>query len=118
MDQQPNNEITILRADIDKVMEEGLASLLGTTTIALKRKREKGVIPHGVYAKIDGRIMYSIRRYDAWVESQWPLGLPELTTTTEQSASALCGTVAGKARQSTTRKPRKASRPPGTSVLT
>lgn len=46
----------------DKVLESKLAELIGTTTKALQRKRERGVIPRGVWQVIDGRVMYSRRR--------------------------------------------------------
>lgn len=107
MDAQPQ---MIVRAEIDKVQEEELARLIGTTRIALKRKRERGVIPPGVYATIDGRIMYSIRRFDAWVESQWP-SPQELNSLEKASASASCGTAAGVAKPSPTRRRPKASKP-------
>lgn len=54
----------------DKVTEKRMAELLGTTPKALQRKRERSVIPATIWAKIDGRIMYSIWRYDEWLESQ------------------------------------------------
>ena len=62
MDAPTDNRPIVVRAAIDKVQEEELARLIGTTCVALKRKRERGVIPAGVYAIIDGRIMYSIKR--------------------------------------------------------
>ncbi|WP_271408018.1 hypothetical protein [Pseudomonas sp. Q1-7] len=37
-----------------KVLESKLAELIGTTTKALQRKRERGVIPRGVWQMIDG----------------------------------------------------------------
>jgi len=65
----------------DKVTEKRMAELLGTTPKALQRKRERNAIPENVWSKIDGRIMYSIWRYDAWLESQWgspkELGVPK-----------------------------------------
>lgn len=106
----------IVRAEIDKVLEEEMARLVGTTPIALKRKRQRGIIPEGVYAIIDGRITYSIRRYDQWVESQWPSHL-ELKSSVKPSASDSCGTAAGDAKPSRTRKPRKASKPQPVFVL-
>lgn len=99
----------VVRADIDKVLEEELARLIGTTAPALKRKRQRGIIPAGVYATIDGRIIYSIRRYDEWVESQWPSQTVSKSSETA-SASASCGTVAGAAKHSPTRKPRKVAK--------
>ena len=110
MDVQTDARPIIVRAEIDKVQEEELARLIGTTRIALKRKRERGVIPPGVYATIDGRIMYSIRRYDEWVESQWPCQ-PESSLSAKASASASCGTAAGAAKPSPTRRRPKASKP-------
>lgn len=56
---------------VDKVLEAKLAELVGTTAKALARKRERRVIPEGVWQKLDGRILYSISRYNAWVENQW-----------------------------------------------
>ena len=56
MDAPTDNRPIVVRAAIDKVQEEELARLIGTTRVALKRKRERGVIPAGVYAIIDGRI--------------------------------------------------------------
>lgn len=106
----------IVRADIDKVLEEEMARLVGTTPTALKRKRQRGTIPEGVYATIDGRITYSIRRYDQWVESQWP-SPPGLNLSGKASASDSCGTAAGAVKPSPTRKPRKASKPQQVSVL-
>ncbi len=55
----------------DKVTEKRMAELLGTTSKALQRKRERNAIPNNIWSKIDGRIMYSIWRYDEWLESQW-----------------------------------------------
>lgn len=71
----------------DKVTEKRMAELLGTTPKALQRKRERSAIPNNIWSKIDGRIMYSIWRYDEWLESQWSyptmLSLPK-----RRSASA------------------------------
>jgi hypothetical protein len=106
----------IIRAEIDKVQEEEMARLVGTTKRALETKRQRGVIPPGVYATIDGRITYSIRRYDQWVESQWP-SPQELNSLGTVSASASCGTAAGVAKPSPTRRPRKVSKRPPVSEL-
>lgn len=99
----------VVRATIDKVLEEELASLIGSTAAALKRKRQRGLIPPGVYATIDGRIMYSIRRYDEWVESQWP-SPTALKSSETASASASCGTVVGAVKPLRTPKPRKVAK--------
>lgn len=66
----------------DKVTEKRMAELLGTTPKALQRKRERNVIPDNVWSKIDGRIMYSIWRYDEWLESQW--GCPQDLSLTQK----------------------------------
>ncbi len=55
----------------DKVNEPLMAELIGTTRRALERKRLSGLTPHGVWDKVDGRIMYSLKRYEAWLESRW-----------------------------------------------
>ena len=109
MDLQTDARPIVVRATIDKVLEEELASLIGSTAAALKRKRQRGLLPPGVYATIDGRIMYSIRRYDEWVESQWP-SPTALKSSETTSASASCGTAAGAVKPSRTRKPRKADK--------
>jgi hypothetical protein len=56
---------------VDKVLEARLAELIGTTARALENKRQSGVIPQGVWEKINGRIMYSLERYNEWAEKQW-----------------------------------------------
>lgn len=57
--------------DSDKVPESRMAVILGTTKRALEGKRARGIIPQGVWNNFDGRILYSVGRYDAWLESQW-----------------------------------------------
>lgn len=57
--------------EFDKIHESAMADLIGTTKKALERKRERGIIPRGVWCVIDGRIMYSKQRYNAWIESLW-----------------------------------------------
>lgn len=50
---------------VDKVPEDKMAELVGTTRRALQGKRARGVIPKGVWNTIDNRIYYSIKRYEA-----------------------------------------------------
>lgn len=76
----------------DKVPEEKMAELIGTTKRALEGKRSRGVIPEGVWKKIDGRIFYSIRRYESWLEGSWGNPL-ESSSSASQSGSVLLGTV-------------------------
>jgi len=70
--------------DIDKVPEARMAELLGTTKRALQAKRARKQIPEGVWLKIGRNIIYSLRRYDEWLESQWTCrkggGFPKLHT--------------------------------------
>jgi len=109
----------VVRADIDKVNEEEMARLIGTTPVALKRKRQRGVIPYGVYATVDGRITYSIRRYDEWVESQWPQ-VPYLEASNLSAAafaSASPGTRGATAKRSGSPQRHKASKQPQVFVL-
>ncbi|MGP9826849.1 hypothetical protein ACT048_20460 [Ectopseudomonas khazarica] len=75
----------------DKLTEKQMAEYLGTTARALEARRSRGQIPTGVWMKIGGRIMYSVRRYNEWQESQW-LCPPELKLEMLQSESASPGT--------------------------
>lgn len=56
---------------MDKVSEERMAELLGTTKRALQARRARKQIPEGVWIKTGRQIIYSKRRYDEWLESQW-----------------------------------------------
>ena len=48
----------------DKVTEELMAEMMGLTARALQGRRARGVIPNSVWQEVDGRIMYSMRRYE------------------------------------------------------
>lgn len=65
----------------DKIPEKEFALLVGTTKRALEGKRQRGVIPRGVWNEYDGKIYYSFWRYEKWLESQWEcppaLSLPD-----------------------------------------
>ncbi|MGH8419979.1 MAG: DUF4224 domain-containing protein [Pseudomonas sp.] len=56
----------------DKVEEKQMAELLGITYRALQGRRAREVIPKDVWCCVGGRIMYSLKRYDDWLESLWP----------------------------------------------
>ncbi|MOA12706.1 hypothetical protein D3C78_1327230 [compost metagenome] len=84
-----------------------MAELLGTTDRALQGKRAKGLIPKGVWNTIDNRIYYSIRRYEAWFESQWDCP-PELNLLDSPSAFASPGMGNAVARPSPIPRHRKA----------
>ncbi|WP_260688063.1 hypothetical protein [Pseudomonas sp. AO-1] len=92
----------------DKVTEKRMAELVGTTVKALARKRERKIIPQGVWSKIDGRIMYSKRRYDEWIESLWTCQ-QGLSLSVHQSEFVSPGTRSGAAKRSPSLKPRKES---------
>jgi len=91
---------------LDKVPEARMAELIGTTKRALEGKRDRRVIPEGVWNKIDGRIFYSLRRYEAWLESQWACP-QELNSLASPFAFASHGEASDAARLSHTRKPQK-----------
>ncbi|KAF4557077.1 MULTISPECIES: hypothetical protein [unclassified Pseudomonas] len=96
---------------LDKVPEKKMAELIGITQRALEGKRVRGVIPEGVWKKIDNRIFYSIRRYEAWLEGAWGYPL-ELSSTEAQSASASFGMVNVELKPSRIPKPQRGSRRP------
>jgi hypothetical protein len=91
---------------LDKVLEARMAEIIGTTKRALEGKRDRGVIPEGVWNKIDNRIFYSIRRYEAWLESQWACP-PELNSLASPFAFGSPGEASDAARLSHTHKHQK-----------
>ncbi|WP_307833049.1 hypothetical protein [Pseudomonas sp. TH10] len=94
----------------DKVAEKNFAEMVGTTRRALQGKRQRNIIPKGVWNEIDGQIYYSIRRYEAWLESLWDCP-PELNSQVNQSAFASHGS-SGAARPSPIPKRQKALKRP------
>ena len=75
----------------DKVTEQQMAMILGTTDRALEGRRSRNQIPEGVWNRINGRIYYSRSRYEEWQESLWHCP-PELSYATIRSASDSAGT--------------------------
>ncbi|WP_124310138.1 DUF4224 domain-containing protein [Pseudomonas chlororaphis] len=77
---QPSQELPIepvpslaeITANWDKVSEALMAELIGATSRALQGRRSRGAIPTDIWREVDGRIMYSLKRYDAWLEGHWP----------------------------------------------
>lgn len=63
-------------ANWDKVNEALMAELTGLTKRSLEGKRLTGTIPKDVWATIDGRVMYSLKRFGAWLDDQWPEYVP------------------------------------------
>ncbi|MNG01046.1 hypothetical protein D3C85_1274910 [compost metagenome] len=94
----------------DKVAEKNFAEMVGTTRRALQGKRQRNIIPKGVWNEIDGQIFYSIRRYEAWLESLWDCP-PELNSRVSQSGFASPGNSAA-VRPSPIPKRRKALKQP------
>lgn len=97
------------KGDLDKVSEEHMAKLLGTTKRALQAQRARKQIPEGVWIKIGRKIIYSKRRYDEWLESQWvcPQGWKSSET---HSAFGSPGMGAGAVKHSLIPSRRKGSR--------
>lgn len=56
----------------DMVTESLMAELLGLTRRALEGRRSTGAIPTDIWRKVDGRVMYSMKRYEAFLEGHWP----------------------------------------------
>ncbi|MFW9082439.1 hypothetical protein ACOI9X_24665 [Pseudomonas sp. P2757] len=102
---------------LDKIPEDKMAELVGTSRRALQGKRARGVIPKGVWNTIDSRIYYSLRRYEAWLESQWDCP-PELNLLDSPSAFASPGTGNAVAKPSPIPKRRRGLRLPPTYALT
>ncbi|WP_285416558.1 hypothetical protein [Pseudomonas sp. efr-133-TYG-5] len=102
---------------LDKIPEDKMAELIGTTRRALQGKRARGVIPKGIWNSIDSRIYYSLRRYEAWLESQWDCP-PELNLQDGPSAFASPGTGNAVAKPSPIPKRQRGLRLPPTYALT
>jgi hypothetical protein len=97
---------------IDIVPEEKMAELVFTTRRALQSRRARGVIPQGVWNTIDGKVYYSIRRYEQWLESLWSCP-PEWNSSARQSESASPGKGNGAVKPSAfPRRPRESRRHP------
>jgi hypothetical protein len=56
----------------DKVSEKQMAELLGITLRAIQGRRTRGKIPNHIWRRIDGHVVYSIRRFEEWLEGHWP----------------------------------------------
>jgi hypothetical protein len=110
-------EPTLPTYHLDKIPEDKMAELVGTSRRALQGKRARGVIPKGVWNTIDSRIYYSLRRYEAWLESQWDCP-PELNLLDSPSAFASPGTGNAVAKPSPIPKRRRGLRLPPTYALT
>ena len=111
------SQVGMFVVEHDYVLEDQLSRLIGYPegSRALETKRQRGIIPKGVYATIDGRVTYSIKRYNAWIESLWPKNLTdslqESNLPAAASAFASAETASAAAKPSPSRKPRRASKP-------
>ncbi|MNZ72766.1 hypothetical protein D3C78_911530 [compost metagenome] len=94
----------------DHVTEKAMAGIYGTTQKALETRRYRGQIPEGVWIRLHGRIYYSIKRYEAWLESQWECRQGS-SSSARASASDSCATATAAAKPSPTRRPRRGSQP-------
>lgn len=74
----------------DKVTEQQMAEILGTTDRSLEARRARKQIPEGVWNRMNGRIYYSRSRYEQWQEAQWHCPM-ELNYEAIVSASASTG---------------------------
>ncbi|MNJ36959.1 hypothetical protein D3C77_317640 [compost metagenome] len=94
---------------VDKITEKLMAELIGCTKRALEHRRLEGKIPQGVWMKHGGRIIYSKKRYDEWLESQWiyPVGSKSSAT---PSGFVSHGTVSVDAKRSLIPRHKRASR--------
>lgn len=70
--EEPNPSLAAAADNWDIVTEGLMAELLGLTRRALEGRRFSGAVPAEVWRKVDGRVMYSIKRYEAFLEGHWP----------------------------------------------
>ncbi|MBD9411253.1 helix-turn-helix transcriptional regulator [Stutzerimonas stutzeri] len=58
--------------------EPQMAAHLGITKRAIQHRRLRGQIPPSVVQKIGPEWIYSVDRYEAWLDSLWPAPTPSL----------------------------------------
>ncbi|QXH68622.1 DUF4224 domain-containing protein [Pseudomonas asgharzadehiana] len=68
---EPQASLVEMTDSWDKVTESLMAELLGVTRRALEGRRSTGAIPADIWRKVDGRVMYSMKRYEAFLERHW-----------------------------------------------
>lgn len=70
---EPSSEAKSLGSSQREFLNERqMAEYLGITKRALEGRRYKGRFPADVCVMIEGKWLYSVSRYEAWVESLWP----------------------------------------------
>ncbi|MCS4310277.1 hypothetical protein M2397_000552 [Pseudomonas sp. BIGb0381] len=68
---EPTPSLVEITDNWDKVTESMMAELLGVTRRSLEGRRYTGAIPADIWRKVDGRVMYSMKRYEAFLEGHW-----------------------------------------------
>src|SRR5262245_53821635 len=97
---------------VDWVTEKVFAADTGFTARALEAKRQRGQLPEGlVWIKNNGRILYSRRGWDTWVESQRNYRTASARMEIA-SSSDLIGTANGSGSRSRSQSPGKTSNVP------
>lgn len=97
----------------DKRTEAEMADYLGITLRALRTRRHRNQIPYGVWNKQGRDTIYSVRRYEEWLESTWD-SPQESSLSEKRSESGSPGKGQRQiddAKPSTSRKRRRASQP-------
>lgn len=74
---QVENEQNACRPDF--LSESEMAAHLGITKRAIQARRSRGQIPPGVWQKVGSSVVYSLSRYEDWLESIWVQARPMVT---------------------------------------
>lgn len=103
----------------DKISEEEMAERLGITKRALQTRRLRGQIPFGVWNKFGRDVIYSVRRYEEWLERVWdcPPGSSLQGSRFESGSLGKEQSHRGAVKPSPSRKRKKASQQPPLYVL-
>lgn len=83
---EPTPSLVEITDNWDKVTESLMAELLGVTRRALEGRRSTGAIPADIWRKVDGRVMYSMKRYEAFLEGHWPEFVEPVSTSSRKPA--------------------------------
>ena len=63
----------------DFLTEAEMAAHLGISKSALQSRRYRGDYPPGIWQKVSGGVVYSLNRYEDWLESIWVHARPIVT---------------------------------------
>lgn len=97
-------------AEVGYVAEARLAELVGLTARTLQSQRLKGKIPKGVWAEVNGRILYCVEAYNQWLRNQF--FQPELRSVEKPSGSGSTTKANGSENRTRTRQHRPTSNAP------